>query len=260
MMEIVMPSSILRLIAVAAVLLAAISTPGNAANPNALWEIVHNQCVPGQLGGIGPKPCQLVDLAAGYVVLKDLRGATQFLVMPTAEVAGIEDPQILAGNAPNYWAAAWAARRYVAERAGRAIPREDLGLAVNSQSGRTQNQLHIHVDCIRLDVRQALRAHSKEIRQTWAPLAFLMAGHRYRARLVAGSDLDGINPFRLLADGIPGAARDMADQTLVVTGAVFGDGAEGFYLLNDQVDRARGDLASGEELLDHDCGVLRGPT
>jgi len=243
----------------AAVFLAGISPDGIAANPNALWEIVHNHCVPGQKNGTGPKPCQLVDLAAGYVVLKDLRGATQYLVMPTAEVAGIEDPQILAGDAPNYWAAAWAARKYVAERAGQAIPREDMSLAVNSQQGRTQNQLHIHVDCIRLDVRDMLRAHAREIGPAWAPLGFTMAGHRYKARLVASADLNGINPFRLLADGVPEAAQDMGDQTLVVVGAVFSDGTPGFYLLNDQVDQAPGDLASGEELQDHDCRVLRAP-
>ena len=86
-----------------------------------------------------------------------------------------------------------------------------------------------------------------------------MAGHRYNARLVASADLNGINPFRLLADGIPEAAQDMGDQTLVVVGAVLSGGAPGFYLLNDQVDQAPGDLASGEELQDHDCRVLRTP-
>ncbi len=150
--------------ALLAAVCAGFPSPGHAANPNALWEIVHNHCVPGQQNGTGPKPCELVDLAGGYVVLKDLRGATQYLVMPTAEVAGIEDPQILVGDALNYWAAAWAARKYVAERAGQAIPREDLSLAVNSQQGRTQNQLHIHVDCIRPDVREALRVHARRNR------------------------------------------------------------------------------------------------
>ncbi len=86
-----------------------------------------------------------------------------------------------------------------------------------------------------------------------------MLGHRYKARLVASADLNGINPFRLLADGVPQAAKDMGDQTLVAVGAVFSDGAQGFYLLNDQVDQVPGDLASGEELQDHDCRVLRAP-
>ena len=245
-----------HLLALAAILVSASALTANAANPNALWEIIHGHCVPGQQSGTGPAPCQLVDLAEGYAVLKDIRGDTQYLLLPTAEVAGIEDPKILATDAPNYWAAAWATRKYVDERAGQTIAREDLGLAINSREGRTQNQLHIHVDCIRLDVRNALRAHAREIGQSWAKLGFLMRGHRYRARRVASTDLTGIYPFRLLAE-IPEAARDMGDQTLVVTGAVFSDGSPGFYLLNDQADPGTGDKASGEELLDHDCRVLR---
>ena len=243
-------------LALTALLLADIP-PASAANPNALWEIIHGHCVPGQESGAGPAPCQLVDLAEGYAVLKDIRGDTQYLLLPTAEVAGIEDPQILATGAPNYWAAAWSTRKFVDERAGQTIAREDLGLAINSRQGRTQNQLHIHVDCIRLDVRNALRTHASEIGEDWAPLGFLMKGHRYRARRVASAELEGIYPFRLLADGVPEAARDMGDQTLVVTGAVFSDGSQGFYLLNDQADAKTGDKASGEELLDHDCQILR---
>ncbi len=49
----------------------------------------------------------------------------------------------------------------------------------------------------------------------------------------------------------------MASQTLVLTGAAFADGRDGFYLLADRVDLLAGDRASGEELLDHDCAVAR---
>ncbi len=246
----------LPLAALAVALFAALSA-ARAANPNALWEIVHAHCVPGQQSGAGPKPCELVDLGGGFAVLKDIRGATQYLLLPTAEVAGIEDPRILAPDAPNYWAAAWAARRFVEQRAGKPIARENIALAVNSRQGRSQNQLHIHVDCIRLDVRQALHAHEQEIGESWAPLGFLISKHRYRARRLVADDLDGVNPFRLLAEGVPGAGRDMGDQTLVIAGASFSDGTKGFYLLNDQAEAATGDMASGEELQDHDCRVLR---
>jgi CDP-diacylglycerol pyrophosphatase len=43
----------------------------------------------------------------------------------------------------------------------------------------------------------------------------------------------------------------------VLTGASFADGKDGFYLLADHVDLLSADLASGEELLDHDCAVAR---
>ncbi len=48
----------------------------------------------------------------------------------------------------------------------------------------------------------------------------------------------------------------MGLQTLVVAGARFSDGREGFVLLTDRADLARGDPGSGEDLQDHDCKVL----
>ncbi|HWA80517.1 MAG TPA: CDP-diacylglycerol diphosphatase, partial [Acetobacteraceae bacterium] len=127
-----------------------------AGNPSALWHIVHDRCVPNEQAHGNPAPCALVDLNRGYVVLKDIVGATQFLVLPTARVTGIESPAILVPGAPNYLQDAWAARRFVRARAPAPLSREDLSLAVNSIYGRSQNQLHIHVDCLRVDVRDAL--------------------------------------------------------------------------------------------------------
>src|SRR5262249_24592028 len=125
----------------AALLAAAPSHRANA-DPDALWYIVSEQCVPDQQQFQSPKPCELVDLTAGYVVLKDRVGETQFLVMPTARISGIESPEILAPNSPNYWEFAWQARRFVDQRAHRTMPRETISLAINSADGRTQNQLH----------------------------------------------------------------------------------------------------------------------
>ena len=76
-----------------------------------------------------------VELATGYVVLKDRVGDTQFLLMPTARITGIESPAILAADAPNYWDAAWQARHFVDERAHRDLSREAISLAINSESG-----------------------------------------------------------------------------------------------------------------------------
>jgi CDP-diacylglycerol pyrophosphatase len=50
----------------------------------------------------------------------------------------------------------------------------------------------------------------------------------------------------------------MADQTLLLAGAVAPDGKPAFYLLQDHVQRASGDFASSEELQDHSCAVGRG--
>lgn len=231
-------------------------------DPDALWKIVHERCVPNELQHGKPAPCTIVDVdqgvARGYVLLKDLVGKTQYLVIPTARVTGIEDPLLLRPGAPNYFADAWHERGYTERAAGRHLLRDALSLAVNSPYARSQNQLHIHVDCIRRDVRALLRRQIAAIGRRWAPLPALLRGHRYWAMRVIGRELDGANPFKLLAAGKPGARRAMREQTLVVSGARFAGGRPGFILLDGEADLAAGDRAGGEELQDHACALARG--
>ncbi len=221
-------------------------------DPGALWRIVHDQCVPDQLAHGDPAPCAEVDLGGASSVLKDLVGATQFLLIPTQRVTGIEDPAVLVPGAPNYFAAAWRARSFVDERAGATLPREWVSLAINSASARSQDQLHIHVDCIRPDVHAALSEHGAAVGPDWTPFPVPLAGHRYDAMSISGEDLDAANPFVLLADGVPGAREDMASRTLVVVGSLGADGRPGFVILTDRADAATGDQAEGEQLQDHD--------
>lgn len=223
-------------------------------DPDALWHIVHDRCVPDQQQHGDPAPCARVDIGAGeatgYAVLKDIVGATQFLLIPTARVTGIESSAVLAPNATNYFAAAWRARSFVEGRAGRMLPRDWLSLAVNSEAARSQDQLHVHIDCVRADVHEALTDHAGDIGAAWTPFPVPLAGHRYSAMAVPGDDLS-VNPFTLLADGIAGAGADMGDETIVVVGAVAPDGRPGFVILADHVDAAAGDAAEGEALQDH---------
>jgi CDP-diacylglycerol pyrophosphatase len=246
------------LLAVAA--LFALSAAARAADPDALWHIVHERCAPGAAARGNPAPCALVAYplgeASGYAVLKDRDGDSQFLLIPTAKITGIEDPAILASDATDYWAAAWSARRFTLARLGRALPRDALSLAINSPSGRSQNQLHIHVDCVRADVRAALHAQLDAIGRQWSPLDGALAGHPYRARRLDGAEL-GDNPFRLLADSPEVGVGGIGRHTLVVVGATFAAGRDGFVLLDDSVDASPLDRASGEELQDHDCALAR---
>jgi CDP-diacylglycerol pyrophosphatase len=234
---------------------------GHTAGPDALWKVVHDKCVPDQEQNGDPAPCALVDLregdAKGYVVLKDLVGATQYLLIPTARVSGIESALLLAPEAPNYFADAWRERRYTERAAQHPLPRQTISLAINSALGRSQNQLHIHIDCIRADVGAVLQRQLAVIGDSWAPLAEPLIGHNYRAIRVLADTLDGTNPFKLLADGVPGARMAMGEQTLVVVGVEFADGSPGFIILTDQVNLASGDHASGEELQDHGCAIGR---
>ncbi|HME48684.1 CDP-diacylglycerol diphosphatase [Mycobacterium sp.] len=225
------------------------------ADPDAIWTIVHDRCVPDQQHSGDPAPCALVDVSGGedngYAVLKDIDGATQFLLIPTGRMSGIGSPAVLAPGATNFFAAAWRARFFVDQRAGRPVPRDWVSLAINSQVAQTQDQLHIHIDCIRADVHQALTDHAAEIGTTWAAFPIPLAGHPYSAIAVNGDDLDAVNPFTLLADRDKRARADMADESLVVVGTFDADGQPGFVILADRVDTSAGDTAAGEELQDH---------
>jgi CDP-diacylglycerol pyrophosphatase len=236
------------------------SGSSQGSDPNALWQIVHRQCVPHQAQFGTPLPCAVVDRAGGYVILKDIKGTTQFLLIPTARVTGIEDPAILAPDAPNYWRAAWDATNLVQAEANLALPRDDLSLAINSIYGRTQTQLHIHIDCIRADIRDILRQHATAIGDRWALFPHPLSGHPYQAIRVETLDRPGATPFQLLADQLPGARTDMRAETLMAVGATFEDGEPGFYLLASRADLPSGNLGEAEELQDHTCAVGRAST
>jgi CDP-diacylglycerol pyrophosphatase len=226
-----------------------------AADPSAIWNIENGKCVPHMRESHDPAPCSIVDLDAGYVVLKDINGATQFLLMPTARIGGIESPEVLAPDAPNYWDQAWRARTLTEQRAGKPLPRETLSLTVNSSSGRSQNQLHIHIDCVRPDVRDALAALRDAIAARWVDFPVPLVGQHWRAFRVNGENLGTVNPFRLLASGEP--AVDMARHTLAVVGMTWENQEPGFVLLDGTVDLAAGNRGSAEILQDHDCALAR---
>jgi CDP-diacylglycerol pyrophosphatase len=228
-------------------ILVSLTLVAHAANPDALWNIVHDRCLPNMFAQGNPAPCAAVDLQGGTVLLKDRVGVAQFLLMPTARITGIESPAILSAGAPNYFAAAWAARTRVSALLAHPLPRDATSLAINSESGRTQNQLHIHVDCLRADIRATLATRAAAISDSWAPLPGGLAGHPYLAMRLSGDTISA-NPFRLLANLVPDADTDMGSYTLVLVGA-----PDGFILLADHADPVTGDRASGEELQDHSC-------
>ena len=169
-----------------------------SADPNALWTIVHDQCVPDQEASTHPAPCSLVDVNAGerrgYAVLKDLVGATQFLVIPTDRISGIESPTLLEADATNYFAAAWHASSFVDAWAGLILRATPRAFHSTPQSARPQNQFHIHVDCVRADVRESLSQHIADVGSDWAPFPEPLTGHPYLAMAVEGEDLGATDP------------------------------------------------------------------
>lgn len=243
--------AILRTVAVLAVAFTASSCVRLAAvDPNALWKIVDLRCVPSQQATGTPGQCTVVDLDKRYVILKDIVGRSQHLLIPTDRVTGIESPFVLAPNAQDYWDDAWVSRLYVEKSVKRSLPDNQLGIEINSQYRRSQNQLHIHIDCMHSDVSDALARHAKDTPDEWR--WDTLDGQRYRIMRVT-SLTQAHNPFRIVArDNRDRAA--MAMQTILVTGAGPSAEKDGWLVLNSSLDADDGS-GTAEGLLDHACRV-----
>lgn len=225
------------------------------ADSNFLWNTVNGKCVPHERAQQLPGPCSEVSLAGGYAVYQANEGAYQYLLIPTRRVTGIEDPYLQTAAAPNYFADAWSARKWSEMKLGVTVPRQDISLAVNSLYGRTQNQLHIHIDCLRPDVAAALAEKAGLIGNGWTPITLPPARHIYLVTQIISPDLAGINPFALIAAQQPG--QDMASETAVVIAAEFSGGKQGFYLLSSRANLSEGDRGNGEELQDTSCAIVK---
>lgn len=209
------------------IILAAGPSASAAPEPlSVLWPIVQYCLAPQH--GAGAPACFLTDKARGYALLKDIRGPTQVLLVATDRRYGIEDPRIEAADAPNYFAAGWAARRCVSRLAGHEVPDGEISLAINSMRGRTDGQMHIHIDRIRPEVAAKLGPDTAEL---------MFGAHRYAVRHIAS--LASVNLFAEEAARGVGA---VGEETIVVAG----DPRGGFYVLTDHVNGT--DRASGEEL------------
>ena len=235
--------------------LALVPAPASA-DANVLWNIVNKACVPSQKLHGSPAPCSVVSSNGRYAILKDIRGNYQYLLIPTDRITGIEDPVLLQNTRLNYFSDAWNERNWMAIKTHMSILRQDVSLAINSKYARSQNQLHIHIDCVRPDVAAFLAAHERQIGTTWSVAALPPAGHKYQIRRIRAADLRNENPFLLVADQSPQVRSHMAGETIVVIGSQFASGEQGFFLLSDKFDPAGSDPAAGVELQDQSCALV----
>ena len=218
-----------------------------------LRKIVLEECLPNQQQNQNPSPCAEVKPNAGYVVLKDLNGPLQYLLMPTWRINGTESPLLLKSGTPNFFWLAWQARSFMSQKYGQEIPDKAVSLTINSRSGRTQNHLHIHISCLRTDVRKQLDDNLAKISTRWLPLPGGLRGHEYLARRVTENELAQRSPFMMLAEEVPDAREHMGSYAL----AMVRQSDESFVLLATQRNLLALNLASAEEIQDHQCDILR---
>lgn len=248
--------NLVRTLLCAAFVAALVSTGGcvrlSTVDSDGLWKVVGGQCVPNQRNTNNPAPCTTVDFARRYAVLKDIAGRAQYLLIPTDRVAGIEAPEILYAGSPEYWQYAWNAGRHVEARLHRPLAANQLGLEINSSGRRSQNQFHIHIDCMRADVTNALAPHRDDPPGAWRDIT--LDGHRYRVMRVT-SLVDRSNPFRVVQRSL-GSQQRMGDQTILVTGAGADAAQDGWLIVHSGLDMDGG-TGTAEGLMDHACRIAQ---
>jgi CDP-diacylglycerol pyrophosphatase len=236
-------------LSIAGIVAALFAAAGSCANRDALREIVQDQCLFHWREQHSAAPCEEVhgDDAAGYAVLADRKGGAHFLLIPVQTITGIESATLEDPAGRSYFSAAWQAHDRLGRIVGHEVAPQFIGLAVNPQRARSQDQLHIHIECLRPDVYETLARNAVHIGASWSPLT--LRDSSYWVRKI-GSDLEADDPFRLLASHFPESDRAMGDYTLVVAGAPAAPGRNFFLLAST--------TAAGELLLDSACAVATG--
>ena len=178
-------------------------------------------------------PCLRVDTSkgvdSGYILLRAPFGRPDTILSPTREVLGVEDPSLRSPTAPNYFADAWNARDVLTDLAHRQLPREEVGLAINSRYTRTQDQFHIHLGCIASNSKRILAAIAPKLTPSrWVSSDERFYGFEIWGREIVGDTLEGVNPIKLADEGLPVQADGPAMTTIVVTGLRLPDGRDGF--------------------------------
>ncbi len=224
------------------------------AGRDALRQVVQNQCLQNWRQHRGPAPCERIWLSSpqpdspGYAVLEDRKGGAHYLLIPLQTFAGTDSAELLDPDLPNYFAQAWGVRDLLDKFVGHAVPRTAVGLALNEARAREQDQFHIHVECLRPEVLEALQAATAQIGAKWSPL--IVNGSTYQAMRISDPSLAATRPFDLVAQLSADARHHLANYTILIAGMRYPDGP-GFVILTSTGP-------SAELLLDPGCTVAGG--
>lgn len=204
------------------------------AGRDALRQVVQNQCLQNWRQHKDPSPCERIWLSSpqpdspGYAVLEDRRGGAHYLLIPLQTFSGTESGELLDPELPNYFSQAWNARDLLDAYVGHAVPRTAVGLALDTPRARDQDQFHIHIECLRPEVLDALHASAAQITGKWSPITVI--GSTYQARRIADPNLEATRPFELVAQLSPDAKHHLENYTVLISGMQYPDGA-GFVIL-----------------------------
>ena len=197
----------IALVAAALVGSVAVAYAANLASRNMLWQVAR-VCALDKTTTVSPLPCLEANVEAGYAVLRPPFGRPDTILTPLKAIRGLEDPQLQAPDAPNYFALAYGERRWAPAAPGK------LALAVNSRLARSQDQLHVHMGCLSAEFASRLDGALGPRAAEWFHAGEMGPGLElwtYRG----GKDIGALAPFHLLK-GLLGDEKALARTTLAV--------------------------------------------
>ena len=183
------------------------------------------------------------DGARDYTIVKDCAAEKPqgYLLIPVRRVGGMGDDRIFDPQFVDLWAEAW---RWSRELPGR--PAARTALAINSAHRRSQQQLHIHISCVRPEVSTALENADIPLFPAKPRAIHRLGGLHHTYRAVKVNALTGeSSPFRIVM-------RRAGVSAMKYHGiAVIGSQTDGEYYVVYTSENDGGGHA--EELLDQKC-------
>lgn len=235
---------------------------GGCARSDALWMVTQDLCMTNYHYRRDPAPCQQIyqpqGKERGFSILQNPRYKYHFILVPVQAMSGIESIALSRKGRTDYFGYAWLMRYRLMSTWGATVPDDMLGLAINSAFGRSQNQLHIHLTCLREDVRRQLQAERPYIDEQWRPLPDRLLKHTWYARRVMQPAAMGIYPIASVAREFHLSSPQLADYGVALVPTTF-SGEKGFILLTTRRGWDKGNRASVESLLDKRCEILTAP-
>jgi len=198
-------------------------------NRKALWSVIRTLCIPASYVGIS-FPCLRTDRAGGYAVIRaPSRSRLDLIIAPTTFIEGMESLYRLKTAPPNLWNAGWISRDLLTAAAGRKLAWDEIILAVNSKTTRSQDHLHIHLGCIDRKLQNFIATEALSTASDWriAPTEIIRPGV-----FIKFLNRDAINsdPFDIIKKEIPGSEKFATEQTIALAGVTRGS-FQGFALI-----------------------------
>jgi CDP-diacylglycerol pyrophosphatase len=216
--------------------------------PDTLYDLA--QCCATDLKKVDT--CSYVSSKYNYVIVEDgneKKKPVAYPIIPIAKVTGIEDAKIYDKPYLNYWESGWA---YVVQNQLKPAAHQNhkiVAMAINSKPARDMNQLHIHLSCVRADIKgrpkKASTDRSKPIKVDPPPNGNPREAVVMKSKSVTEDD----SPYNMITK-FRGVKNHMDLQMDLQSVAVIqSDTADEFYVVDTYApEKDKGEV---EELLDH---------